>query len=50
MDKPIDRRKLDAELMEMVRGNPRKKSHVVSQKPPKWESAKAAARLATKLA
>ena len=46
----MNRRKLDAELMDMVRGNPRKKSHVVSQKPPKRESSKAAARLAKKLA
>jgi len=49
MDRNIDRRELDAKLMEAVRGR-RRKRHVVSQKPPKRESANADANLAKKLA
>jgi vancomycin resistance protein YoaR len=50
MGRKIDRRELDAELIEAVRGERRRKRHVVSQKPPKRESAKAAANLTKKLA
>jgi hypothetical protein len=50
LDKNIDRRELDAELIEAVRRGRRRKSHVVSQKPPKPESAKRAAPSAKKLA
>ena len=48
MDKKIDRRELDEELMNMVRGDRRRKRFVVSHKPPKRESAKPATLLAKK--
>jgi hypothetical protein len=41
MDKPIDRHEMDTALIDAVRrGRRRKKSHVVSHKPPKRENAK----------
>jgi hypothetical protein len=45
-----DRRELDAQLIETVRRGRRRKSHVVSRKPPKPENAKGAATSAKKLA
>ena len=50
MDNKIDKRELDAVLIEAVRRGRRRKSHVVSRKPPKPESAKGAAISPKKLA
>ena len=47
-EKKIDRRELDAALMDMVRGDRRRKRPVVSHKPPKKEIGTDAAMLAKK--